>query len=74
MTPSTQDARATGLSHAHKRLLGELTRRWIKGTGFVHSSVVRDLIDAGLVEHRLHNGSRQIRALDASTKDQPHEA
>jgi hypothetical protein len=50
------------LPQAHQRLLGSLTRRWIKGTGFVHGSVVRDLIERELVEHRVVHGARQIRA------------
>jgi hypothetical protein len=67
MADDTQDL--LRLAEAHRRLLDQLTRRWVKGTGFVHGSVVRDLIAAGLVEHRIHRGERQIRAHSTKESD-----
>ena len=54
---------ARGLTGAHRRLAMSLGNRWVKGTGFCHRSVGRDLEAAGLVESRMHRNERQIRAM-----------
>lgn len=47
---------------AERRLAERIGTRWIKGTGFCHSVVGRDLKALGLVESRTHRNERQIRA------------
>lgn len=54
---------AAKLTGAHLRLTMLLGNRWIKGTGFCHRSVGRDLEAIGLVESRMHRNERQIRAM-----------
>jgi hypothetical protein len=70
---------ARGLPHAHKRALCKIGPRWVKGTGFVHSSVITDLIGMGLLDFRyaLQPRPREVKinshglAVRAHLKDQP---
>jgi hypothetical protein len=56
---------ARGLSHAGKRLICLMTAtRWVKGTGFVHGSVVEDVLLLGLVDTQIGQCGRLVRLND----------